>query len=245
MAFKLGARPGVIPTGLHDLTFYAAGSLPKAPASVPVPAVASWGMDGNSTAGTCGVAGINHYFMADASIAGVESESFPGDQEILDYYFTYTGGQDTGVVLSDFLAYVKTHPFFGHTVDAYAPVGVHDIPTMQFVIDAYGAAYTGITVTQAMMSAVQSSPSGWVWTTQDTQGEPVGGHCIPVVGYDDQFLTAVSWGQAIQISYPAWHRMSTEAWAVLSGEFAAKGGDTRGIDLAALQADLAKVSRQG
>lgn len=242
--FKLGALPGVIPAGLHDLTFYAAGSLPKAPVSVAVPAISDWGMDGNSTAGDCGVAAINHGFMADGSIVGVESESFPSEQQILDYYFTYTNGQDSGVILSDFLAYVKTHPFYGHTVAAYAPVAVHDIPTLQFAIDAFGFAYTGITVTESMMNAVETNPPWQPWTLQEALDPNVeGGHCIPLVGYDDQYVYAISWGQVLPISYPAWCHMSTEAWAVITGELVASGGNTRGISLAALEADLAKVAR--
>ena len=241
MDFKLGCLPGRIPVGLKDLTYYMAGPLPQAPASVAVPAVANWGLNGNDMYGDCGVAGINHYFMADASIAQ-ETETFPPDQDVVGYYFEYTQGVDSGVVLSDFLAYVKTKGFFGHTVSAYAPVAVQDIPTLQFAVNAYGAAYTGITVTVAMMDAVRNN-ARWVWNTSDTQGPAVGGHCIPIVGYDDTSLYAVTWGQVIAISYPAWHAMSTEAWAVLSGEFVSKGSDNRGINLTALQADLGRLAQ--
>jgi len=217
-----------------------AGPLPKAPAKVDVPSVSSWGLNGNDMYGDCGVAGINHGFMADASIADV-TEAFPPDQDVVGYYFEYTNGADSGVVLSDFLAYVQKKQFFGHTISAYAPVAVHDIPTLQFAIDAYGFAYTGITVTEAMMQVVRDT-AAWTWNTQDTQGPVIGGHCIPIVGYDDVALTAVTWGNLIRIRYPAWHAMSTEAWAVLTGEFVSKGGDNRGINLAALQADLGRLA---
>jgi hypothetical protein len=243
MSFRLGCLPGKIPAGLHDLTYYAAGSLPKAPAKVPIPTVASWGMDMNDTLGDCGVAGLNHGFMADASIVGVESESFPSDQQISEYYFTYTGGQDDGVVLSDYLAYVKAHPFYGHTIAAYAPVAVHDIPTLQFATNFYGFSYTGITVTESMMNKVQSPPPWQPWTLEDALDPNVeGGHCVPIVAYDSNYLTVITWGQPLQVQYSAWHYMSTEAYAIITGEFAAKGGDTRGVNLAALQADLDKLS---
>ena len=176
MNYKLGCLPGRIPAGLKDLTYYAAGSLPKAPASVAVPPIAAWGMDSNDIYGDCGVAGLNHGFMADAAIAG-ETEGFPDDPEIAGYYFAYTGNVDSGVVLSDFLAYVRKTGFFGHTVSAYAPVAVHDIPTLQFAVDAYGFAYTGIRVTQAMMNAVQQGVP-WQWNQADTRGPVLGGHCL-------------------------------------------------------------------
>jgi hypothetical protein len=245
--FKLGLLPGSIPVGLKDLTFYSAGPLPKAPASVAVPSVpvqpdgTPWGMLMNDTLGDCGVAGLEHGFMADASITGI-TETPATAQQAGEYYLTYDNGQDEGVVLSAYLGYVRQKGYYGRTVSAYAPVGVHDIPSMQFCIDAYGFSYTGINVTQAMMNAVQSAPSGWSWTSQDAAGEPIGGHCIPVIGYSDTSLFAVTWGQVIAISYPAWHRIATEAWSVLSGELVAKGGDNRGINLAALQSDLDRLA---
>jgi hypothetical protein len=248
--FKLGRLPGVIPVGLRDLTFYSAGPLPKAPPAVPVPCVTEqpdgtpWGMLGNDQYGDCGVAGLEHGFMADAGITGI-TETPATTEQATGYYLTYDNNQDNGVVLSAYLGYVRQKGYYGRTVSAYAPVGVHDIPTLQFAVDAYGFAYTGINVTQAMMDAVQSSSPGWSWTSQDAAGEPIGGHCIPVVGYDDNNLYAVTWGQVIAISYPAWHTMSSEAWAVLTGELLAKGGDNRGVNLAALQSDLNRLANLG
>lgn len=241
-SLKFGRLPGQVPVGLRDLTYYAAGPLPKPPASVAVPAVAAWGMLGNDTYGDCGVAGLEHGFET-AAADTAQPETFPSDQQCVEYYLTYTGGQDSGVVLSQFLAYVRQDGYYGHSVQAYAPVAVHDIPTLQFAVDAYDFAYTGINVTQAMMNAVQGNPPWPAWTLQDTQGDVIGGHCVPIVAYDDQFLTVVTWGQAQQITYPAWHAMSDEAWAVLVGEDVTAKADGHGISLPALEADLNKLAR--
>jgi len=236
--FRLGRLPGKIPVGLRDLTFYAAGALPAAPPSVAVPHVADWGMLGNDTWGDCGVAGFQHN-LESASAAAGESEAFPTADQVVSYYLDYTGGQDSGVVLSDFLAHVKQDGFYGHTVQAYAPVSVSDVNTLRFAIDAYGASYVGITVTQAMMDAAQGNPP-WTWTLDDMQGDPIGGHCIILAGYDSNWLYGITWGAVVEIAWPAWHQMGDEAWAILSGELAR--GDGRGIDLAALQADLSRLT---
>jgi hypothetical protein len=243
--FKFGRNPGHIPVGLKDLTWYVAGALPQPPPSVSVPTVpvdadgTLWGMDGNDRYGDCGVAGVNHMFMAAAAVTGVISgEEWPSDQQVVDYYLTYTGGQDTGVVLADFLGYVRKNPFYGHMISGYAPVGVHDIPTLQFTVDAYTAAYAGIKVTKAMQEAFQDERP---WTLSDLLSPVMGGHCVSVVGYDDSHLYCVSWGGVQAISYAAWHYISDEAWAVIPKELT--GGDGRGVDLAALQGDLAKLDR--
>ena len=161
-SYRLGRLPGQVPVGLRDLTYYAAGPLPKAPASVAVPAVADWLLLANGPdptcpeypqgVGDCGVAGLEHGFMSAAADTS-ERETFPDAERAVSYYFGYTGGQDSGVVLSQYLAHVRQNGYYGHTVAAYAPVAVHDVPTLQFAINAYDFAYVGITVTQGMMDA--------------------------------------------------------------------------------------------
>jgi len=243
---KFGRLPAAIPVGLRFLPHYTAGDLPPAPAKVLVPDPppssdsTPWGMDGNDQYGDCGVAGINHGFMATATISA-ETETFPTADQVVSYYLNYTGGQDDGVVLSAFLAKVRqfSDGFYGHTISGYAPVAVHDVPTLNFAIWAYGFAYTGVKVTQAMMDGFQA---GKPWELGDTRSPVLGGHCVPIVGYDSRYLYAVTWGQVQPISYSAWHYISDEAWAVITGEFVSKGGDTRGVSLDALNSDLSKVN---
>ena len=240
-SYKLGRLPGQVPVGLRDLTYYAAGPLPAAPAKVAVPSVADWDMDGNDQYGDCGVAGLNHGFMAAAADTR-EGESFPTADQVVSYYLNYTGGQDSGVVLSDYLGYVKGKGFYGHAVSAYAPVSVSDVNTLRFAINAYDFAYVGITVTSAMMNAAQGN-APWTWTLEEANDpDQVGGHCIPIVGYDSTWLYAVTWGNIARIAYPAWHQMGDEAWAVITGELASAYEDGHGISLAALQADLSKLN---
>lgn len=235
VAGKLGARPAVFPAGLRTLDAYAPGGLPAPPVSVEVPDFPSWDVLGNDEFGNCGVAGIEHLFEMDSVSAG-GSESFPTAEQCVSYYLHYTGGQDTGVVLSQFLAYVRQHGYYGHKVSAFAPVQVHDVNTLKTAVFLYDSAYTGITVSQGMMDAFQA---GKPWDSKAVAGPPVGGHCVPVAGYSDEGLTVITWGSPQLITWPAWHSISTEAWAVICGELA--DGDGHGINLAALQADLSKL----
>jgi hypothetical protein len=245
-AGKLGCLPGYVPNGLYDLTWYVAGALPKAPLSVkpPTPPANSdgtpWGMDGNDSYGDCGVAGNNHGEMC--VDVDTKTSLLPlTSAQIVQYYLTYTGGQDNGVVLADFLAYVKKTGWFGRKLAAYAPVSITDYKTLQFAINAYGYAYTGIAVTDLMMNAFQE---GQPWTAADFQnGSVEGGHCIPLVGYDSEYLYCVTWGGVQPIQYSAWHLMSSEAWACIWGEVPSTGLDGHGVNLAALQSDLANLRK--
>lgn len=232
-----GRKPALIPAGLRDLSYYAAGSLPKAPAKVAVPAVPDWGMLGNDQYGDCGVAGLEHGFMADAAVLGL-NEQAATDAQAVSYYLKYTDGQDAGVVLSQYLAHVKQAGYYGRTIAAYAPVSVSDTATLHFAVNAFDFAYAGIAVTAGMQEAFQEHQP---WTLETLETPVVGGHCIPVVGYDSQYLYAVTWGGVQPIAYSAWQYIASESWAVITGELVAAKGDGHGISLTALQADLAKL----
>ena len=235
---KLGRLPAQMPVGVELLPHYHAGHrLPAPPPAVAPPGFESWGMLGNDRYGDCGVAGLIHACEADATVAQ-ESEQWPDAQSVIDYYLAYTGGADTGVVLSQFLGYVRRQPqgILGHTVSAFAPIAVGDLSTLRSAIALYDAAYTGIAVTAPMQESFQA---GRAWTTDDLSSPPIGGHCIPLVGYDDSYVYAVTWGAIQPITWPCWHAIASEAWAVITGELVARHGDGRGTDLAALQADLA------
>jgi hypothetical protein len=238
-ALKLGRRPALIPAGLRELPFYAAGPLPSAPPAVTVPMISDWGVLGNAQYEDCGVAGLQHGFMACAAALREPAVSISEDQ-VVSYYLTYDGGRDNGVVLSQYLQYVHVTGYYSQRVTAYAPVNVNDLSTLQFTIDAYDFAYTGITMTQAMMDAFNAGQRPWDLVM--TQGQALGGHCVPLVGYDSLYLYAVTWGEIQPIAYAAWNRVADEAWAVITGSDQSAGTAGRGISLAALQADLSRLS---
>jgi hypothetical protein len=238
--YKLGCLPALFPASLHDLTYYAAGPLPKPPAEIPVPVFANWGLLGNQSYGDCGVAGLQHGLETDATVTQEKEKWWPSEQQAIDYYLKYTGGQDDGVVLSAYLAYVRQNGYYGKTVAAYAPVAVNDIVTLQTAVYLFDFAYAGITVYDGMMNAFSENETSCIWDTSQLDAVD-GGHCIPIIAWDNQYLFAVTWGQVVRITYPCWHRIASEAWAVVTGELLERHGDGRGINIKALETDLALV----
>lgn len=236
---KYGRLPATIPTAVHDLTYYVAGRLPAAPASVDPPAITDWGMLGNDEWGDCGVAGIDHGFMAvDADLK--ESVLATPATDVVNYYLNYTGGSDVGVVLSQFLAYVDENGYYDRTISAYAPVSVRDLNTLHFAINAYDFAYAGITVYQGMEDAFGA---GEPWDLHSISGNVAGGHCVPIVAYDSTWLYCVTWGKIQPIAYPAWTRVGDESWAIITGEEEKAGTAGHGINIDALKADLKRLKR--
>jgi hypothetical protein len=234
-AGQLGALAPVFPAGVGFLSDYSAGPLPKPAATIPVPAVADWGMDGNDQLGDCGAAGVDHLFKAAAAVIGL-AETFPAGDQVSRYYLQYNHGQDVGVVLSAFLTYVRRHGFCGHKVRNFARIDPHNLPMLKTAVYLYNAAYTGIQVTRSMQQAFEDHEP---WTVDELREPVIGGHCVPVVAYDGACVYVVTWGGIQAIEYAAWLEMSTEAWAVMLGEHAR--GDGHGINELALAADLDRL----
>jgi hypothetical protein len=239
--YKLGALPPQFPGGLSDLTYYVAGSLPTPPATLTAPSPPAgiadqygpWNILSNDTLGDCGVAGLQHAMEVDAVLVK-ETETWPTSAQAGEYYMKYTGGVDGGVVLSQYLQYVRTHGYFGRYLYGYAPVKVSDVPTLQTATWMYGFVYTGVQIPQ---SAQEQFQNGQPWTV--VNGSSIeGGHCVPIVAYDDNYLYCITWGRIQAISYSWWHQFSTEAWCAIPGTIEGHNGDGRGINLAALRADL-------
>ncbi len=238
---KFGRLPGKVPVGLRDLSYYVAGPLPPAPSLIEIPQIhESWQMLGNDQYGDCGVAGLVHGSMADEAVTH-EHVNVPSDQSVVEYYLTYTGGQDSGVVLSDFLSYVRAQPdgLLGHTVDSFAPVDIHNVPLLRSTVALFDFAYVGIQVTDLMQQAFQAGEPWNVDTFQNGQVE--GGHCVPIIAYGPQGLICVTWGQCQCITWDGWHYIAQEAWAVITGDLLDAHGDGRGVSLEALRADLSRV----
>jgi len=243
MNHRLGLLPAVRPHGLEELKIYAKGKLALPPTRVPVPNVAAWGMDGNDEYGCCAIAGGAHDVAAwDAILAALKAvnvtlDPVPTEDEVIAQYKALTGCQtpgdahDTGLVLAHVLQAWQTVGLFGGTkIRAYAPVDHTNILDLHTAIASYGVAYVGVALPQ---SAEEQFQAGEPWAL--VGDAPVGGHCIVLVGYDEKWLYAVSWGSVVQISWAWWAYYGTEAWAIIPEEYVQAGPS---VDLDQLVADL-------
>ena len=61
----------------------------------------------------------------------------------------------------------------------------------------------------------------------------LGGHAVPVVSYDAQGLTVVTWGQLLRMTWPFWEAYCDEAYAIISSDYLNKTKKApNGFDLA-------------
>jgi hypothetical protein len=196
--------------------------------------VSAYGMDGNDQVGDCTTAAAAHLIQLWNAETRNYSWSIPSQAQIVREYFALTGGPDSGLVVADVLKHWATTGLFGHKILGYAPIPVSDTPSIRDSVYYYGGAYVGV---QLPSDAEDQFNSGRPWTVTGATGS-LGGHCVPVIGYDRDYLYVVTWGRMQSASWDWWGRYGDEAWAVLAPQMS---GGFRHLDLARLRADLALV----
>jgi hypothetical protein len=233
---KLGPQ---FPVSLRDFTAYAAAPLPAPPASVDwATQVSDWPMDGNDEYGDCTMAAAAHLIQSWNAQTG-EQDPVPAERQVVSEYLKLTGGKDTGLVESNVLRTWHRSGLWGNKVLGYAPVNVHSLTAIQQTVALFGGVYAGI---QVPANALQQFQQGQPWTlVTGWQQQPIeGGHAIPLLGYDADWIYAITWGAVQQVAWDWWSTYADEAWAVLPQQYR-EAGTVNGIDLAALTADLKLV----
>ncbi|TQF06998.1 hypothetical protein E6W39_38455 [Kitasatospora acidiphila] len=239
VAGKFGKLAPQFPTALRDFAAYAKTPLPAPPAAVDwANNVPEWPMDGNDQYGDCTMAAAAHMIQS-WNAETKESDAVPTPKDVVAEYLQLTGGQDTGLVEADVLKNWQRSGLWGNTALGYAPVNVHDLTALQQTMWLFGAVYAGI---QVPANAQTQFQQGQPWSlVPDWQQQPIeGGHAIPLLGYDADYIYAITWGGVQRIAWNWWSTYSDEAWAVLAQEYK-EAGTVNGIDMAALTADLEQV----
>lgn len=235
---RLGRKPAIRPDGLHMLASYQTNPLPKAPATVGVPAVPNWYMLANDKYGDCTIAGAFHARMATAQIDNIKIK-VPSDKAIVKEYLDFTGNQDTGAVEADVLNHWQSTGFFGSKIAGYAPTDKHDHDEIRSVINTFGSVYIGVALpTPAMQQFSAHKP--WQLTGTPADSHIEGGHCVILAGYDAKYAYAITWGQVQPVSWQWLTAYMEESWAIITPE-AVQAGKIRDFRLADLQADIKKL----
>lgn len=245
MIKKLGKLAPKLDHRTLRLARYLRPELPPAPASIDYAGkVPAWGMMRNDVAGCCTCASAGHMTMAWTANAG--APFVPSDDAIIQAYSDIsgynpaTGEKDYGAIELDVLNYWRNVGIAGRKIGAFAAIGRYKQPQVKAAIWLFEGAYLGLALPenaqdQKVWDAVGgpgSSPGSW------------GGHAVNAVGYDDEGVTIVTWGELQRMTWRFWETYCDEAYAVLSQDMLlGDGRSCAGLDLPGLQRDLLEVSR--
>lgn len=205
--------------------------------------IGDWPMYGNDRIGDCTEAMVGH-LIESASLYGGGTLSLVTAEDVLTAYERVSGynpsdpSTDQGAVLQDVYNDWRKTGVGGRKNLAFAQVD-HQRPTdVKAAVYEFGATGLGIVVTESMM---EDFDAGKPWAEAD--GEDLGGHAVPIVGYDKSFVYVVTWGKVQMMTWDCYRAVTEEAWvAILPEWFNTKGQDPQGIDLYGLGEAFARLT---
>lgn len=177
----------------------------------------------------------------------------------IDILAAYEGGcgydptdpaTDQGGVELDMLNYWRKTGVGGHMLGAYATLQKrpgslwgtlfgsswrHDVMRSVYY---FGSAYIGVTLPDEVLG-----PGVIPWTGS-WKPNPNNGHAVPIVAYDADGVTVVTWGMLLKASWDFLDRCMDEGYCPMAKDIVddVSGKSPQGFDLATLQNDLNSVT---
>ena len=205
--------------------------------------VPSWPMYLNDQIGDCTEAMVGH-LIENTSAYGDGSLTYISENDVLTAYERVSGynpadpSTDQGAVLQDVYNDWRKTGVGGHMALVFAQVQHQNLLEVRQAVQHFGAVGLGLVVTDNMMADFQA---GQPW--RRATGQILGGHAVPVVGYDAEMVYVVTWGKVQPMAWGVFVHVVEEAWvAVLPEWFDGQGHDPEGVDLHGLGDAFAELT---
>jgi hypothetical protein len=242
--FKAGRLPhDPQPERLLLSTYQAAKPTPP-PSADWASGIRSWPMLLNSELGDCTAAGAGH-IAQQVNWYGRDTVAPVTDEQTLTMYEAVSGyrpgepSTDVGATLQDALNYWRTTGVGGNTIAAFAQVKATDLATVRACIAAFGSVYCGMWVPQSAMDQIDA---GKPWTKTGRSAN-LGGHCVPIMAYDQDSFTCVTWGQTQRMDVGFFQAQFDEVWCPLDLDWLrVNGSSPAGLNTEALNADFQQLT---
>jgi hypothetical protein len=234
----LGRLPSKIDPRTLRLASYLTPELPPPPTAIHWETkVSDWGVMGNERYGNCVIVTAAHMILSFRANELDDTRRF-SDQAVIE--LSQDMGALNGYNILERLKYWRTRGMWSDKITAFASVDPKEPKLMRSAIHLFGSADIGLNM-----------PAAWrdekVWSVgigRKYRPNTWGGHSVPLVGYDDQHVYAVTWGAIQPITWPALFAYCDEAYAVIDPNWTALDGVApSGVDLTGLQRDLQALTQ--
>ena len=223
--------------------------VPAAPRAVHwVPPGVRWGLMLNDAIGDCTIATCGHIIQAATGLEFGGPGHVVPDAAILDAYKAVSGydgtdATDTGCVETDVLDYWRTHGVGGHRIWGWATIEPTDLPALKYAAATFGNLCLGIDMPAAWQGAKVWDVNPRGRATGDWKPGSWGGHEVPLLAYDPDGGTVITWGAEVRITWEAFTTYVSEVHVVLGPDWcpSQRRPAPNGLDLHALEAALAAV----
>lgn len=201
----------------------------------------NWQMFGNDRYGDCVEADTAHHLMVRTANAGAMVT--PTTADVLQLYADVTGfdpttdAHDFGTNESDMCDYLGRIGFLGHKSDTNARIDYTNHEFVKWACQLFGACRIGLQLPQYAMDQVQAGKA-WEYSIFYPH-TPIGGHDVPIIYADPNWLYSVSWGKIQPMSWRFFDTFCDEAHGEVFEDWIRQTGFApNGLDLSALIADL-------
>jgi hypothetical protein len=242
---KLGLTPGIF-SQTKPLSTYVSGPLPPAPTKSMPFKLLQWGMYGNDRWGDCTYAAIAHCWMGIFRLTK-QKWTLTSAQVVNAYHLycaKYNDGKDNGAYPNIVLQNWRTTKMWGTILQAWANIDQSNLKEVEQVIAAYGCIIASVNLPkpaytyQLGANYVTFKRPVWKLTGTPDDNVIIGAHEIAIIGYDTQYIYAVTWGIVVRITRTWWERYTYAANVLVVPGL--KGFD--GLNVASLIADLASLN---
>ena len=190
-------------------------------------------MDGNDTLGDCTLAALAHAETVYEGMIG--AHKIMTKSAVVKLYMHLSGGLDSGLNELDVLNYWRQNKVSGDRIVNYVKIEPKNHTHIQQAIQLFGGVYLGFQVQQ---DCQQQFDNHQPWTPGPLTND---GHAVYAVGYDQNGVTVLTWGNTQQATWAWWDECVDESYAILPPE-SEKAGFAKGFNFAQLQADLQEVA---
>lgn len=216
---------------IHGMT----APLPPPPASVDYTTrVDSWPMFDNDSIGDCTIASVAHLIQLYTSFTKA-SPVIVEQANIVKAYsdcggYDGTPATDNGAFEINVLKYwMSTGINAGGIMDkisGFAKVNPLNSNEVKYAVYWFGGLYIGMNMPKSWQTVQDNKWKMGSDLAGDNAPGTWGGHAVPVVAYDEDSLTIISWGDEFELSWDAFNTYCEEAWAVISPDFMNQMGKT-------------------
>ncbi len=231
-------------------SYIAYETLPVPPAHNMQDETTTWPMLANNMFNCCTSEAAGH--MVHHWTAANQHGVFLTDQDIIRAHAQLTGDHLMNCVsMLDALKFWRKTGIGDHRIHSYVSAGHAKPDTLRAIIFLFGSAYIGLDLPSFAMSGDPQQIPAIPWETPasvsqiDAIPQSANGHCVAAIGYDDEVVYVVTWGQLKTMTGDFFMRYTDEVYAVLSTDWVQR--DIKcpsGFDMKMLEGDLALVTER-
>jgi len=204
----------------------------------------NWGIMLNDNLGDCTIAACGHAIQVWSR--QVMTKYTVSDSDILAAYELWDGydptnpATDDGGVELDVLNNWRNLGLANHKLFGFAEVTPTNLLEVRQAINLFGGVYIGVELPKTAQKQK-------IWdvtnvTSNNSEPDSWGGHCVFVTGYDETSFTCITWGKLKKMTVPFWIKYVDEVYAVFGADWMCGYGQApSGFDLTQLTADLAQI----